>query len=61
LARLGFSQTAHVKDHIVQFRSLGGFSKNTCYAFYLKWLSSVWIIWHDRNARVFQHKEDIID
>jgi hypothetical protein len=47
---------AHIHNHIIQFPSLGGFSKHTCSTFYLIWLSTVWIVWRDRNARVFQHK-----
>jgi len=47
---LGFVtvKAAHVKDHLLQFRSLDGFSKNICNAFYLTWLSFVWIVWQHK-------------
>lgn len=47
---------ARVNDHLLLFRSLCGFSKNICSAFYLILFSCIWIIWCDRNTRVFQQK-----
>ena len=47
----------HVSDHLYQFGTLGGFSKNNCSAFQLIWLSCVWVIWLERNACVFQQTE----
>ncbi|KEH19077.1 transmembrane protein, putative [Medicago truncatula] len=47
----------HVPDHLYQFGTLGGFSKNNRSAFHLIWLSCVWMIWLERNARVFHQIE----
>ncbi|RHN49776.1 hypothetical protein MtrunA17_Chr6g0450221 [Medicago truncatula] len=46
--------------YLLQFRLLDGFFKNICNTFYLIWLSCVWIVWRDRNARIFKHQEDFI-
>ena len=51
----------HVPDHLYQFGTLGGFSKNNCSAFHLIWLSCVWVIWLERNARVFHQTEASIN
>ncbi|AES90772.1 hypothetical protein MTR_4g097730 [Medicago truncatula] len=47
----------HVSDHLYQFGTLGGFSKSNRSAFNLIWLSCVWVIWIERNTRVFHQKE----
>ncbi|RHN79618.1 putative reverse transcriptase zinc-binding domain-containing protein [Medicago truncatula] len=51
----------HVPDHLYQFGTLGGFSKNNRSAFHLIWLSCVWVIWLERNARVFHQTEASIN
>jgi len=61
LARSGFSQTISNKGPLSSFSIVGGgFSINICSAFYLIWLSCVWTIWRDRNAKVFQQKGNSI-
>jgi len=51
----------HVPDHLYQFGTLGGFSKNNCSAFHLIWLSCVWVIWLERNARVLHQTQASIN
>jgi len=51
---------ATVHEHILQLCSLGGFSKTISSTFYLIWLSCIWIVWRDRNSRVFQQKGNSI-
>jgi len=50
----------HVADHLLQFEHLGGFSKYTRATFQLICLSSVWVIWRERNAHVFSHKDETL-
>jgi len=54
--RVVSTKTTRLKDHLLLFRLLGGFSKNIYYAFYVIWLSCVWIIRRDKNARVFNKR-----
>jgi len=51
---------ATIHEHILQLRTLGGFSKTVSSTFYLIWLSCTWIVWRDRNSRVFQQKGNSI-
>jgi len=51
----------HVSDHLHQFGTLGGFSKSIHKAFNLIWLSCVWVVWIERNARVFNQKKATLD
>jgi len=48
----------HGSGHLLQFGTLDGFSKNICTILHLIWLSCVWVIWRERNARVFPAKEE---
>lgn len=48
----------NVADHLLQFEHLGGFSKNIRTTIQLIWFSSVWVIWCERIARIFSHKEE---
>jgi len=50
-----------VSDHLYQFGTLGGFSKNNCSVFNLIWLSCVRVIWIERNAWVFHQTEALIN
>jgi len=43
----------NVLDHLYQFDTFNNFSNNNCSTFHLIWLSCVWVIWLERNARVF--------
>lgn len=45
----------HVSDHFLWFKNLGGFSKNI--RFNLIWLTCVWVVWSERNARLFHQKD----
>jgi len=51
----------HMPDHLYQSGTLGGFSKKHRSSFNLIWLSCVWMIWLERNARVFHQKEASIN
>lgn len=48
---------AHVVVHYLQFENLGGFSKNICATFQLIWLTCMWVIWPERNARFFRRAD----
>ena len=57
---LASAKPTTVHEHILQFRSLDSFSKTFYYTFDLIWLSCTWIVWRDRNSRVFQLKGNSI-
>jgi len=47
--------------HAHQFRDLGGFSKNSRCAFITIWTCVLFIIWNDRNKRIFHSKSDNLE
>ena len=47
----------NVSDHLYQFGTFSGFSNSTHLALNLIWLSCVWLIWLERNARILYQKE----
>jgi len=47
----------NVSDHLYQFSTFSGFSNSKRSALNLIWLSCVWVIWLERNARIFHQKE----
>jgi len=53
-----YSRPCDVVEHFYQFEYLGDFSKNICATFQLIWLTTVWVIWYERNVRVFHQKEE---
>jgi len=56
---LGFSTVPHeqMSDHFLQFENLAFISKNINLVFYLIWLVCVWVVWNERNTRVFHQEE----
>ena len=48
----------NVSDHLYQFGTFSGFSNNKHSTLNLICLSCVWVIWLERNARIFHQKED---
>ncbi|AES67309.1 hypothetical protein MTR_2g089160 [Medicago truncatula] len=47
----------NVLDHLYQFGTFSGFSNSKRSTLNLIWLSCVWVIWLERNARIFHQKE----
>ncbi|KAK2401108.1 hypothetical protein QL285_050730 [Trifolium repens] len=49
-----------LQDHFVQFvYSIGG--TRACRSFLqLLWLYSIWVVWHERNNRIFKAKESTV-
>jgi hypothetical protein len=48
---------ATVVDHFHQFGTSSGFAKSRCSFMHLIWFASSWVIWKERNARIFRAKE----
>jgi len=60
LVRLYLVNPSHTLDHLIQFVALGGYSKKLRALPQLVWFSTVWVIWRERNTRIFQQKEDVL-
>jgi len=60
---LGFEEAliGDTISHAHQFRDLGGFSKNSRCAFITIWTSVLFIIWKDRNKRIFHNMFDTLE
>ena len=52
---LGFSKAfhGHLMSHLTQFGDLGGFSTKVKYSLHIIWIAVVWVIWKERNRRIF--------
>jgi len=48
-------------SHANQFCALGGFSKNSRTGFTVIWISVLFVIWKDRNRRIFQNQSDHLE
>jgi len=46
-----------ISDHYLQFRTCSGFARSKCSFMHLMWFGSIWVIWKERNARLFRAKE----
>jgi len=57
---LYLGQSAHILDHLIHFVALGGYSKKLHVVLQLVWFLTVWVIWRERNIRLFQQKEDVL-
>jgi hypothetical protein len=53
---VSFVAPVTVRDHFVQFTHLAGFSSSLYSFFKIIWLACVWVIWKERNNRVFNQK-----
>ncbi|GAU46642.1 hypothetical protein TSUD_246690 [Trifolium subterraneum] len=60
---LGISTVLHgvVDAHSVQFCGLGGASKGSTKVFTIIWISVLYVIWRDRNNRIFKLVHESID
>lgn len=50
----------NLRDHLLQFGGLGGFSKSFRLPFNIIWISVLYTIWKDMNERIFNQKIDIL-
>ncbi|XP_024626681.1 uncharacterized protein [Medicago truncatula] len=48
-------------SHTHQFCALGGFSKKSTSAFTIIWISVLFVIWKDRNRRIFQNQHEHLE
>ncbi|GAU42359.1 hypothetical protein TSUD_350250 [Trifolium subterraneum] len=60
---LGISTVLHgvVDAHSIQFCGLGGASKGYTKVFTIIWISVLYVIWRDRNNRIFKSVHESID
>ncbi|XP_024634465.1 uncharacterized protein [Medicago truncatula] len=60
---LGFVTTlnGNLHSHASQFCALGGFSKKSVTGFTIIWISVLFVIWKDRNRRIFQQQFDQLE
>jgi len=60
---LGIVTVLHgnLNTHANQFSALGGFSKNSRTAFAILWISVLYVIWKDRNRRIFKNHSDHLE
>ena len=49
-----------ILDYYLQIGSSSGIAKSRCSFMYLIWFASTWVIWKERNARIFHAKESSI-
>jgi hypothetical protein len=48
----------NISTHSAQFRGIGGFSNNSRIAFTIIWIAVLFVVWKDRNNRIFNNKFD---
>jgi hypothetical protein len=48
------ANSQHLSDHLIQIDNLSDFSKKVRSSIVLIWLSCVWIVWKERNCRIFK-------
>jgi hypothetical protein len=60
---IGFDGVDHddIADHFMQFTNYTGVLKSRRSFMQLIWLLTVWVIWNERNARLFKQKECSLD
>jgi len=46
-----------ILDHYLQFGTSACLAKSRCYFMHLIWFASSWVIWNERNAKIFRAKE----
>ena len=51
----------NLSTHANQFSALGGFSKKSRTTFAIVWISALYVIWKDRNRRIFQNQFDHLE
>jgi len=50
----------NISYHLTQFDSFGGFSKCKKDIIHLVLFSLVWVLWNERNARIFKNLQNTI-
>jgi len=50
----------NISNHLAQFGFFGGFSKRKKHIIRLIWFSSPWVLWKERNARIFKNSNNTI-
>jgi hypothetical protein len=48
----------NISTHSSQFCGIGGFSKNIRTVFIIIWIAVLFVVWKDRNNRIFHNKSD---
>jgi hypothetical protein len=49
-----------LKDHFLQFTYLADGSRTRRFFMQLLWLCCIWVVWHERNNRIFKTKECLV-
>lgn len=52
---IDFVPSGDLRQHFIQFTKMAGLSRSTHLYFRIIWFASVWVIWKERNDRVFQN------
>jgi hypothetical protein len=54
---LGISSVSSgdLRQHFIQFTNMAGMPRSTLVYFRIIWFASVWVLWKERNDRVFQN------
>jgi hypothetical protein len=47
---------SNIRQHFIQFTSMAGLPRSTYTFLKIIWFASVWVLWKERNNRVFQNK-----
>jgi len=47
----------HISDHFLQFIHYADCLKSRRIFFYLIWLQCIWVLWNDRNDRIFRARQ----
>jgi len=60
---LGFESAFNdtICSHAYQFGGLGNFSNNSRTVFAILWISVLFVVWKDRNNRIFQNRSDQLE
>lgn len=50
----------HISDYFLQFIHYAGCLKSRIFFFHLIWLQCVWVLWNDRNDRIFRNRHNFL-
>jgi len=56
-----FTAPASASDHLYHFGYLAGLSRLSHSFMTVIWMATVWVIWKERNNRIFNQKIDTLD